>query len=149
MILATLDRADRYAGLHVLFPKAFAYLRETDLAGLAPGRYPIVGESLFVIIEEAQARCREAARLECHRRYIDIQLVLAGRDTMGWRPVSACREVHAHYSEQRDIAFFSDEPYCWLDVPDGAFCIFFPEDAHAPLVGEGAIRKAVVKVAVE
>ncbi|PIZ99843.1 MAG: YhcH/YjgK/YiaL family protein, partial [Candidatus Levybacteria bacterium CG_4_10_14_0_2_um_filter_35_8] len=28
------------------------------------------------------------------------------------------------------------------------FCIFFPEDAHAPLVGKGQVRKVIFKVAV-
>jgi beta-galactosidase beta subunit len=27
--------------------------------------------------------------------------------------------------------------------------VFFPEDAHAPLVGAGAIRKVVLKIAVD
>lgn len=149
MIFDVLAHADRYSGLHPLFAKAFASLRDTDFAAMAPGRYPLEGETLFAIVEEAQGRTRAEAKLECHRKYIDIQMVLAGQDEMGWAPLHACREPLVEYSDKRDIAFFSDAPASWIHVPAGAFCVFFPQDAHAPLVGAGLIRKVVIKVAVE
>ncbi|MDE2118816.1 MAG: YhcH/YjgK/YiaL family protein, partial [Betaproteobacteria bacterium] len=49
---------------------------------------------------------------------------------------------------KKDIRFFHDAPASWIAVPPGTFCIFFPEDAHAPLVATGNIRKAIFKVAV-
>jgi YhcH/YjgK/YiaL family protein len=148
MIYDTLANADRYASLHSLFPQAFEFLRSTDLASLAPGRYPIEGEQLFAIVEYAAGRSREEARLECHRKYIDIQLVLEGTDEMGWKPVRDCHELLADYSPEKDIQFFSDAPASWIVAPPGAFCLFFPEDAHAPLVGNGEIRKVILKIAV-
>ena len=45
--------------------------------------------------------------------------------------------------------FFDDEPASWIATPAGAFCLFFPDDAHAPLVSAGFIRKVVVKIAVD
>lgn len=52
------------------------------------------------------------------------------------------------YSDKRDIAFFRDVPSAWIAVPAGAYCVFFPEDAHAPLVSAAPIRKVVMKIAV-
>jgi biofilm protein TabA len=149
MILDTLANADRYAAQHPLFPRAIEFLLGTDLRSLAPGRYPIEGEHLFAIVETVAGRSREEAKLECHRRYIDIQLVLDGVDEMGWKPVRDCHEPVADYSEKRDIQFFHDAPASWIATSPGAFCIFFPEDAHAPLVSTGSIRKVVLKIAVE
>ena len=149
MILSTLFESDRYAALHPLFPRAFEFIRDTDLLVLAPGRYPIVGEQLFVIVENVAGRTREAAKLECHRKYIDIQLVLEGVDEMGWKALADCTQPVSDYSEEKDIRFFHDTPASWIATPPGAFCIFFPEDAHAPLVGNGNIRKAIFKIAVE
>lgn len=149
MIFDTLANAARYTPLHELFPRAFEFLRDTDLMALAPGRYPIEGESLFAIIEATSGRRREEAKLECHRRYIDIQFVLEGSDEMGWKALSDCREPLADYAAEKDIQFFRDAPASWVITPPGAFCIFFPEDAHAPLVGIGDIRKVILKVAVE
>ncbi len=149
MIFSTLAQSDRYAALHPLFPRAFEFIRNTNLSALAPGRYPILGEELFVIVENVSGRNREKAKLECHRKYIDIQLVLEGVDEMGWKPLSDCREPVDDYSAERDIRFFRDLPASWIATPPGTFCIFFPEDAHAPLVASGSIRKAIFKIAAE
>jgi len=148
MIFDTLANADRYAVLHSLFPRAFEFLRNTDLMALAPGRYPIEGESLFAIIESTNGRRREEAKLECHRKYIDIQFVLEGTDEMGWKSLCDCQQPVADYKPEKDIRFFRDTPASWVATPPGAFCIFFPQDAHAPLVSNGEIRKVILKIAV-
>lgn len=148
MILDTLNNLERYAALHPLFPKVIAFIRSTDLSALSAGKHPINDKQLFVIVEEAQGRSRNEAKLECHRRYIDIQLVLEGTDEMGWKPLAACQQPVSGYSEERDIRFFNDAADSWISTPANAFCIFFPEDAHAPLVSSGKIRKLIFKIAV-
>lgn len=148
MIFSSLSQSFRYAALHPLFRRAFDYIRDTDLHGLAPGRYPLEGDDLIVIVEQAPGKAREAAKLEAHRRYIDIQLVLEGDEAMGWKPLADCLNPVDEHSAEKDIRFFHDAPASWITVPPGHFCIFFPEDAHAPLVGEGVIRKVIFKVAV-
>jgi biofilm protein TabA len=148
MILDTLSNIDRYASLHPLFPRAIAYIRDTDFSTMAVGVHPIIAEQLFVIVEEAQGRSREEAQLECHRKYIDIQLVLEGTDEMGWKPLADCRQPVSEYSAAKDIQFFTDTADAWISTPANAYCIFFPQDAHAPLVSTGKIRKVVFKIAV-
>ena len=153
MILATLAQADRYAALHPLFPHAFEFLRTTDLMALAPGRHSIQDEQIFAIVEACAGRTRAQAKLECHRRYLDIQLVLEGIDEMGWKPLAECVDPATDYDAARDIRFFNDTPSSWIATPAGSFCVFFPDDAHAPLVSTlkgtstGTIRKVVVKIA--
>ena len=146
MILSTLSQSDRYAALHPLFARAFEYIRNTDLHSLAPGRYNIFGDDLFAIVEHVPGRTRAEAKLECHRTYIDIQLVLEGSDEMGWKSLADCSQPVSDYSDEKDIQFFHDAPACWISVPPGAFCIFFPEDAHAPLVSNGSVRKVIFKI---
>jgi YhcH/YjgK/YiaL family protein len=148
MILDTLARADRYLVLHPLFARAFEFLRSTDLDALEPSIHTIDGEQLFAIVEACSGRSRAEAKLECHRRYIDIQLVLEGVDEMGWKPLAECRAPATDYDAARDIRFFDDAPSSWIATPAGSFCLFFPDDAHAPLVSSGMIRKVVVKIAV-
>ena len=149
MILSTLSQSSRYVALHPLFPRAFEYIRNTDLLSLAARQYPIVGDDLFAIVEHMPGRSREKAQLECHRKYIDIQLVLEGVDEMGWKPLQDCREPVGDYSAEKDIQFFYDTPASWIATPPNSFCIFFPEDAHAPLVSDSNIHKVIFKVAVE
>lgn len=149
MIFSTLAVSSRYASLHPLFPRAFDYIRDTDLKALTPGVHQIIDKQLFVIVEAANGRTRAEAKLEAHRKYIDIQLVLEGVDEMGWKPLSDCYQPIDEHNVERDIRFFNDEPAAWIAVPPEHFCIFFPEDAHAPLVSSGPIRKAIFKIAVD
>jgi YhcH/YjgK/YiaL family protein len=148
MILSSLSQSERYTALHPLFQRAFDYIRDTDFFAMAPGRYNIVGDDLIVIVEQVAAKTKEMAKLEAHRRYIDIQLVLEGDETMGWKPLADCLNPVSEHSMEKDIRFFHDAPASYVAVPPDHFCIFFPEDAHAPLVGTGTIRKVIFKVAV-
>jgi YhcH/YjgK/YiaL family protein len=148
MIFASLSGFERYLNLHPLFPRVFEFIRATDFSALAPGRHSIVGDDLFAIVEQVSGRSREAAKLECHRRYIDIQLVLSGVDEMGWKALTDCHAPLADYSMEKDVRFFADAPATWIATPPGHFCVFFPEDAHAPLVSDGDIRKVIFKIAV-
>lgn len=149
MILSIFSQSSSYAPLHPLFPRAFEFMRNTDLHSLAPGIHNIIGEQLFAIVENVPGRDREQAQLECHRKYIDIQLVLEGVDEMGWKPLQDCHKPVGDYSAEKDIQFFYDAPASWIATPANSFCIFFPEDAHAPLVSDGNIHKVIFKVAVE
>lgn len=147
MIIDVLKNSDRYATMHRGFDKAFAFLRRPDLQDLAVGRYEIDGDRVFAMVARDPGRNRELAQLETHEKYIDIQLVLDGRDDMGWRPQSLCRLPAGEYDADNDIRFFVDPPLVWQPVAAGMFAVFFPEDAHQPLIGNGMIHKVVVKVA--
>lgn len=149
MIIDLLQNADRYTASHPAFGRAFAFLRRPDLKDLPVGRHEIDGDRLFAIVARDAARRRESAELEVHEKYIDIQLVLAGHDDMGWRPVAQCQQPVGGYDADEDIGFFADRPLVWLPVTAGMFAVFFPEDGHLPLTGEGIIHKVVVKVAVD
>ncbi|HOZ48152.1 MAG TPA: YhcH/YjgK/YiaL family protein [Candidatus Hydrogenedentes bacterium] len=149
MILDRLEQAQGYETLHPRFAQAFAFLKRDDLTSMATGRYAIDGDNLYAIVDEADAdaRPREKAALEAHRKYIDIQFIVSGNEQMGWRSRITCRETIEAYNPAADIEFFGDGVDSWVAVPPGCFAIFFTDDAHAPLVGAGRIRKVVVKVA--
>ena len=46
----------------------------------------------------------------------------------------------------RDIAFFDDEATSYITLRPSECVVFFPEDAHAPGIAQGVLRKAVIKV---
>lgn len=147
MVIDVLAQADRYASLHPSFAQAFAFLRSAGLLALPAGRHAIDGDRIYVSIDDVSGRMREEARLEYHRAHIDIQLTLSGDEQIGWMPLSACRVPEGAFDPARDVGFYRDRPATWLTLPPDTFAIFFPEDAHAPLAGSGAVRKAIVKVA--
>lgn len=148
MILDTLARSWRYTALHPAFRRAFDVLASRDLTTLEPGRHEIDGDYIYVSIDHKDGRGREGARLEAHRRYLDIQFTIDGSEEIGWMPLDECRHATGAFDPSNDIQFFSDPPRTWVAVPPGHFAIFFPEDAHAPLAGRGLLKKAIMKIAV-
>jgi biofilm protein TabA len=148
MVVDKLEKAENHFGLHPEFQKAFAFLRLESLKDLAPGRHEIDGDRMFCMISRGPGKKRAEARLEAHRKYIDIQYILEGTDEMGWKPAASCGIPDGDYDEKKDVIFYKDRPRKWTKVPAGSFAIFFPRDAHAPMVGDAEIHKAVIKVAV-
>ena len=149
MILDTLANAGRYAAVHAGFALAFEFLMTKDLTTLAPGRHDIDGDRMYVSIDHKAGRGEDGARLEAHRRYIDIQYTIGGDELIGWMPLAGCTAPDGAFDETKDVGFFADRPATWVSVPPGSFTIFFPHDAHAPLAGHGLLKKAIVKIAVE
>lgn len=148
MVLDTLQNAHRYYTLHPLFEQAFRFLQETDLMSLSQGQQAIEGRDLFAIISEGTGTTEKEAKLEVHRKYIDIQYVISGTDHMGWKSLYLCEQPDVPYMEERDAAFFPDKTSNWFDVPAGYFTIFYPDDAHAAMITEETVRKVVLKIAV-
>lgn len=149
MIMDRLDQIARYAAVHPRFDKAVEFLQGTDLAGLSDGRHDIDGDDMFAMACRDPAKTRDQAKLEAHRKYIDIQVVLDGTDEIGWKSRPTCETVDVEYDAEKDVEFLADPPDAWVAVCPGAFAVFFPEDAHAPLVGAGELKKVVVKIAVD
>jgi beta-galactosidase beta subunit len=44
------------------------------------------------------------------------------------------------------VSFYDDVPDMYFKLRSDQFAIFFPEDVHAPMIGNGLIKKMVVKV---
>lgn len=151
MILGTLDHSARYEALHPSFAKAFSFLRTVD-GTQAPGRHEIDGDHVFALVQRYSTKPVGDALFEAHRRYIDVQYLHSGRETILWAPLAAMKEATMAYDETKEAAL-------WKLVPDvtplhlsaGLFAILFPQDAHAPCVEwerPEEVFKVVVKVAV-
>ena len=95
------------------------------------GRHDIEGDDLYVNIQTFNGKNAQDASIEIHKKYIDIQIPLLGVEQIGWKATCDLLEEASPYNEEQDIAFFIDKP---------------TEDGHAPGIGEGMIRKMVVKV---
>ncbi len=148
MILDSLDNLGRYSPLNPRFGHVCQWLQSVDPAALPDGRYEIDGADIFATIGESTLRPAADAPLEAHDRYIDIQILLRGKEAQGWRPRSDCRYPSGPLDPERDIIFFGDAPASIVELHEGQMTLFFPADAHAPLIGEGTVRKCVVKVGI-
>lgn len=144
MIVDTLDKLSFYTGLNPLFQDVVDFLKANDLNTLNEGKHIIKGDDLFVNIQVAPAKTKSEARLESHRRMIDIQIPLSAPETYGYSPLGELGE--ASYNEKDDLTFHDEPASAYLTRKPGEMVIFFPQDAHAPCISETPVRKAIFKV---
>ena len=150
MILDSLKNKAQYAALHPRFKTVFDFFDNNDVAALPCGRHDIDGDNIFVSVQELDLRDVKDARLELHRKYIDIQLLLCGpEEGFGWSEKKDCLTPETEFDEAKDIQLFTDIPQCFYTVGQGQFTILFPEDGHAPMLGEGHVKKCIFKIAID
>jgi len=152
MVLDILANAARYESLNSRFAKAFAWLRTMD--GMQElGRHDIDGDHCFALVQTYESKPIEKAKFEAHRKYIDIQFIHSGRETILWAPLDTMKEETMAYSDEKDAALWKlTADTTPLHVCAGHFAILWPEDAHAPCIEwdkPEQVFKVVVKVAVE
>ncbi|WP_165040233.1 YhcH/YjgK/YiaL family protein [Dysgonomonas sp. ZJ709] len=146
MIVGSLKDTERYEDIHPLFKTVFDFLRNTDFLKSEVGTIELQGKDAFAIISDSDLRNKELAKPEAHNRYLDIQLPISKAETFGWKYRLDLNEECEPFNDERDIQFFEDKVETYFSVSPGDFVIFFPEDGHAPCIGEGKIRKVVVKI---
>mgnify|MGYP001167358972 CR=1 FL=1 len=149
MIFDHLDNADHYFSLNSGFAAGFAFLRQEGLEQLATGRYEIDGDRVYALIFEGDGKAKEDYLLEAHERYLDVQFTVSGEECIGWKSTPACQITHKPYDPEVEAVLFSEPATIWIDVPEKHFVVLLPNDAHAPMQGQGHIRKVVVKIALE
>jgi biofilm protein TabA len=147
MIIDTLNNASKYTSLNPLFVKAFDFINQNDVANLEDGVIQIE-DGLKVIVATGNGKTRETslAKFECHDKNIDIQVCIKGLETIAWKPREKCVSPNGDYNPEKDVRFFNDTPDMDFQLTDNQFAIFYPEDVHAPMIGEGEIKKLVFKV---
>jgi len=146
MIIDTLKNLKNYEALNPLFKKVVDFLAENDLNALETGKHEIEGKDLFVNIQMAKGRSREAATLETHINMIDIQIPLDCEETFGYTPLGDLPAFD--YNAEKDITKYGDTmAQTYVTLKPGQMGIFFPQDGHAPCISDKAeIKKAIFKV---
>ena len=144
MIFDSIANALQCFSLNPHFESAFKWLQENPDA--EEGQYEIAGKDCFVMIQNVQSRGKSKPFVEAHNKYLDVQIVLEGKDEIGWKDRATCHDVWQEYGAENDAALWNDAADFFVPVMPGQFLILFPEDAHAPLSGEGNLKKAVFKI---
>ncbi|MEA4823974.1 MAG: YhcH/YjgK/YiaL family protein [Clostridiaceae bacterium] len=149
MILTDLAHMSHYAALSESISLGLRFLADASPDTLTPGRYTLDGSRVYVNVMTYDTEPK-ALVFEAHRRYIDIQCILRGKERMEAALLDSLAETQS-YDETGDYALYEG---CGVsfDAPAGTVVFFYPEDAHAPglLSGEPShILKAVVKVEID
>ena len=150
MILAHIEDSERYYSLHPLFKQLFDYVKTHDLSQVPAERITLDGERLFINVADASLKSPEEQVLEVHRRYIDVHFPLSNNEVMGWSPLQGLQSESVNpFNEEDDYAVYAEAAQTYLTIRPGEFVIVWPEDAHAPIIGEGKLRKLIAKVLID
>jgi YhcH/YjgK/YiaL family protein len=132
--------------------KAFNFLKNSDLTKLEVRRYDIDGDNLFATVSEYISKNEATVNFEAHRKYIDIQYVISGKEVINIAPLTSVEEVITPYDETKDIEFVTVSKIVSYKASPSNFFIFFPGDTHRPGLKDGVnspVRKVVIKVKVD
>ncbi len=146
MIIADLTACHRYYNLHPRMREMLEYIVQHDFSQQEAERILLDGDDLFINLDEVELKTKEQQCLEFHKNYIDIQVPLLQAETMGWTALSDLTTPDIAYNPERDCGFYTQAAKEYFCVKPGQFTIFFPEDAHAPIIGNGKQRKLVGKI---
>ena len=143
-----------YKGGKATWDAALAFIERNDLAALEAGRHEIPGTEAFANVIDYETRLE--GDFEYHRKYIDLQYIVAGGEKCEIVPLTALeREIEA-YSENGDSGLMNGlaegVKVQEIVLDKGMVGIYFPFDAHKPnmVVGDAPekSRKIVVKIPV-
>lgn len=148
----SIDKKEFYKQYHAskaFWDMAFSYLKEADLASLKPGRYPLDGDNVYVIVTEAPTKVINEVSWEDHNNYADIHYIISGQEKIGVAPFSTAT-IKVVYDPVKDIGFYDEPKGKYYIANQGNFFIFFPQkDVHRPSIkvkGYDIVKKIVVKI---
>lgn len=151
MIIDSLDNAYLYFGLNEKIKKALMILQETDFSNYELGKYEIDENEIFFMVQEYQLKPIAKGRWEAHKKYIDLQYIVKGTETMGFANIKSMT-LSEEYNAENDI-FFLDGEGDSLQVEKGTFVIFMPADVHMPAVtmdnSNSTVKKVVFKISID
>ena len=143
MIVCPWKELKRYAAI---LPGVEEAIEKIDaLQSWEPAVYPL--ENGKFIVQQGTTKPWETAKLEAHRAYLDIQVILEGQDTVGWAPVDTLTP-EGEFDTEKDFCLYTGENVPVV-VKAGYCYVVFPEDAHAPnthLDAPNDYKKIVVKL---
>ncbi len=149
MIADSLKNIDIYKGISEDIYTGLVFLREAK-PDIELGEYP-VNANVKVLVSEYMTKEVFERGYEAHKHVIDIQYPIIGLERIKWSPLPGM-SVNIEYDEARDRAFYlSPSQETYVDVGNGIFAIFFPEDAHSPqhyVIEPEKIKKITIKVSI-
>jgi len=151
MIFDELKNARYYFNFSNNFKEGFQFLLNSDLENLKEGKHIIKGDEIYANIQTLKTKPLEEQKWEVHRKYIDIQYVIKGREKMGFALLKDFNKTISPYDDVKDVAFLEGKNYNYINVQSGNFVIFYPNDVHAPMlsVEDGEeIKKVIIKIKV-
>ncbi len=148
MIVDVLKNKELYYGIHKNIKPAMEFIEKAVAEGLEVGRYELDGKNLFALVQEYDSKTE--ASWEYHRKYIDIQFIVSGKEIITWDNIKNLPDG-VEYNEEKDIAKFQMSGGTDVVMEAGYYSILYPQDLHQPgrvFDKVEPIKKIVVKIAI-
>lgn len=145
----SVEFAKQYHANKSYWDKAFLFLKNNDLKNISKGKYTIDGDNVYALVTQNPSKDFDSTQWESHKKYIDIQYVIEGKEMIGMHP-AANSTVIKKFDAAKDVINYITEGKLYVATPS-TFFIFFPADAHRPnitLGGNKVVKKVVIKVKV-
>ena len=130
--------------------RVIKYLMDTDLISKPAGIYELQGRDLYVQISDIETAPKEERSPEVHRKYVDVQYLVEGKEKIGVSVDTGNNKTIGEYSGEKDVLFYQEcENEFEIIMVPGSFAVFFPNIVHRPgceVEGASKIRKVVIKI---
>ncbi|WP_443660608.1 YhcH/YjgK/YiaL family protein [Clostridium algidicarnis] len=147
MIMDLIENAELYYGISPEIKEALNFLKKEDIRNIPVGRYDILEDKVFALVQEYEPSDISEYELESHKRYIDLQFIVRGKESIAYANIKDLH-ISKEYDEESDYQLLKG-PSDILTAKENSFFIFMPEDAHKPgirLEDCLNVKKIVVKV---
>ena len=131
-----------------LWALAFEFLKQ-DLISKPVGSYVLKEDELIANISGYETKTPEVAKWESHRKYIDLQYIIQGKEKMGLLPLDKAI-LQEEYQSEKDLIFFGEQAGDYFTATPDRFFLFFPNDVHRPglqINDSEQVKKLVIKIA--
>jgi len=110
-------------------------------------------DALFLNFFEYETHPLAAAKLEAHKKFIDVMYIVSGTESIYVNNTKEIPSILSEYDEGRDVLLGEISPNVTkLLLKKGWFCVLFPQDAHAPgccADSEEFVKKIVGKIRIK
>ncbi|MCX6671641.1 MAG: YhcH/YjgK/YiaL family protein [Euryarchaeota archaeon] len=146
MIFDEINHADLYTHLGTPLRDSFDFIRKRKFSFQNTHTYEIGTEGIYAIPQEYIPKKKGDRVIESHRKYIDIQVMMEGKEYLGYAHKDTLH--FSGYDEEHDTERLTGL-LTFLPFSKGYFVVLFPQDAHMPGVTVRSSSKTVQKVVIK
>lgn len=109
---------------------AVKYLKKLKVSEADVGKRVDVNDNFYYSVQSYDTRPTEECKLESHRKYIDIQVMISGEESMDIADISRLT-LKEEYNEEKDVMFWNiPTRMSKTTLLSGDCIVLYPETAH-------------------
>jgi len=129
-----------------LFPQLQNILNDPQLLVFEEGKLALSGSAKKIGMKyQTHSVSSSTVEFESHRKYCDLQIVLAGAEQVYISPTNELT-VSQPFDTEQDFQLLSGEPLVTLLLKEGYFLILEPQDAHCTSASVNGQTSNIIKL---